>query len=91
MGVYTKDDGVVTFNIGNTMQYAYVIEESPLVVERAEGKYKILSDSGFKMTLADLNEKTKGTVKLQQQQLKANCYCRLKSKMQRSRKMDLKL
>ena len=63
MGVYTMDDGVVTFSVDDT-QYAYVIEESPLVVEKTKGKYEILSDSGFEMTLADLKAKTKGTVRL---------------------------
>ena len=41
-----------------------MIEESPFVVEKAKGKYEILSDGGFEMTLADLKAKTKDTNRL---------------------------
>lgn len=63
MGVYIMRAGVVTFSTKNT-KYAYVIEESPLVVEKTKGEYEILSDGGFEMTLANLKAKTKGTNRL---------------------------
>ena len=63
MGVYTMRAGVVTFSADDT-KYAYVIEESPLVVEKTKGKYEILSDGGFEMTLAELKAKTKDTIRL---------------------------
>lgn len=66
MGVYTMRAGVVTFSTNDT-KYAYVIEESPLVVEKTKGKkkeYEILNDGGFEMPLADLKAKTKDTNRL---------------------------
>lgn len=63
MGVYTMNDGVVTFDVDNT-KYAYVIEESPMVVEKTKGKYEIIDDDSFKMTLENLKAKTKNTIRL---------------------------